>query len=164
MTKQKTTRRTGLLIAALIGFGMGSAYAQSSADVAAVMEANNAFYSALGALDAAAMDGVWAHEPYVTNISPANKAVTTGWVAVQDGWKSFMTAAMQKFQGTGIAKPVDTQVHINGNVAWTVGKETVDRKLNDGTQFTGTNFVSNVFEKKDGRWLMVSHHAHIVPQ
>ena len=110
MTKQGTTRRTGLLIAALIGFGMGSAYAQSSADVAAVTEANNAFYSALGALDAAAMDGVWAHEPYVTSISPASKAVTTGWVAVIDGYKSLMTANMQKtVQGTGIAKPVDKE-------------------------------------------------------
>ena len=61
-------------------------------------------------------------------------------------------------------KPVDTQIHINGNVAWVVGGETYDAKLKDGTSVAGTNFVTNVFEKTDGRWLMVSHHAHRPPQ
>ena len=60
--------------------------------------------------------------------------------------------------------PVDTQIHINGNVAWIVGQETVSNRLKDGTQVTGTNFVTNIFEKKDGHWLMVSHHAHTLPQ
>jgi ketosteroid isomerase-like protein len=56
------------------------------------------------------------------------------------------------------------QVHINGNAAWVVGRETFEAKLKDGTSAAGANFVTNVFEKIDGRWLMVSHHAHNVPK
>jgi ketosteroid isomerase-like protein len=163
MIKQGTTRKTATLIAVLLGLGMGSAHAQSESDVAEVSAANNAFYAALSALDAAAMEKVWAHEPYVTSIGPANKAVTTGWVALQDGYKSFMACTAPTIAQV-MNKPVDTQVHINGNVAWVVGRGTYERTMKDGTSNAGENFMTNVFEKKEGRWLMVSHHAQRVPQ
>ena len=54
--------RKALLIAVVLGFGMGSARAQLNTEVADVTAANNAFYTALSALDAAAMEKVWAHE------------------------------------------------------------------------------------------------------
>jgi ketosteroid isomerase-like protein len=165
MTTKQTTWGTATLIAVLLSVGIGNARAQSDADVAAVSAANNAFYTALSALDAAAMGKVWANETYVTSISPRSKAVMTGWAAVQDSYKSLMTdGRLPCGESKRCIEPVDTQVRVNGNVAWTVGRETSNRKLKDGTQTTGTNFVSNVFEKKDGHWLMVSHHAHIVPQ
>lgn len=62
------------------------------------------------------------------------------------------------------SKPLDTQMHINGNVAWVVGKETSEGKMKDGSAFGGTNFSTSIFEKQDGRWLMVSHHAHRMQQ
>jgi ketosteroid isomerase-like protein len=55
-------------------------------------------------------------------------------------------------------------MHIDGNVAWVVGKETSEGKMKDGSAFGGTNFSTSIFEKQDGRWLMVSHHAHRMPQ
>jgi ketosteroid isomerase-like protein len=148
------------LIAVLLGFGMGSARAQTDTDVAAVTAANNAFYTALSALDAAALEKVWAHEAYVANVGPQSKAITTGWPAVLDAYKSGVIANSAQ----QIVKAIDMHMHSNGNVAWVTGLETVEGKLKNGTQITGTNFATSVFEKKDGRWLMVSHHAQRVPQ
>jgi hypothetical protein len=48
--------------------------------------------------------------------------------------------------------------------AWIVGLESFDRAMKDGTSATGTNLMSNIFEMKEGRWLMVSHHASRTPQ
>jgi ketosteroid isomerase-like protein len=159
MFTKRMTYGFAMLIAALAGLGVGVARAQTEADVAAVTTANNAFYVALSALDAAAMEKVWASEAYITNIGPNARAVGIGPSAVQDAFKkNFLNLAQMT------VKPVDTQVHINGNTGWAVGRETGEAKLKDGTSRTLTNFVTNIFEKKDGRWLLVSHQAQVVPQ
>jgi ketosteroid isomerase-like protein len=160
MMIEGTTRRATILIAVLLGVGMSSARAQTDADVAAVTAANNAFYTALSALDAAALEKVWAHEAYVANVGPQSKAVTIGWPAVLDAYKNGVIANTAQ----QIVKASHMHVHNNGNAAWVIGRETVEGKLKNGTQITATNFATSVFEKKDGRWLMVSHHAQRVPQ
>jgi hypothetical protein len=33
-----------------------------------------------------------------------------------------------------------------------------------GISASGSNFVTNIFKKEDGRWLMVAHHAQRIPQ
>ena len=113
----QATRKAALLIAVLLGLGMGSAHAQSSTEVADVTAANNAFYTALSALDAAAMEKVWAHKSYVTNIAPPSKAVAIGSAAVQGSYRDGPIARNAQMS----IKPVETQIHINGNVAWVVG-------------------------------------------
>jgi ketosteroid isomerase-like protein len=149
-----------MLIAVLVALGVGNARAQTDADVAAVTAANNAFYTAMTGLDAAAMEKVWAPEAYITNIGPRDKTVSAiGSPVVQNGFKSFFAALAQM-----VLKPIDPQVHVNGNVAWTVGLETGEAKQKDGTSRAIANLVTNIFEKKDGRWLLVSHHAQAVPQ
>jgi ketosteroid isomerase-like protein len=165
MIKLGANRKSPMLIAVLLGLCMGNAYAQSASDVADVSAANTAFYTAFSALDAAAMEKVWAHESYVTSIGPRSKVVLTGWVAVLDSSKNFMTALLKTVDVAHRSViPVDTQTHINGTVAWIVGQESVSNRLKDGTEVTGTNFVTNIFEKRDGHWLMVSHHAQTLPQ
>ena len=163
MIRQATTHKTATLIAILLGLGNGSAHPDRSRTLRRSRRRTTHSMRRLSALDAVAMEMVWAHEPYVTSIGPANKAVTTGWVALQDGYKTFM-ARMAPTITQVMNKPVDTQV-FNGNVAWVVGRETYKRtKMKDGTSNAGENFMTNVFEKKEGRWLMVSHHAQRVPQ
>jgi ketosteroid isomerase-like protein len=55
-------------------------------------------------------------------------------------------------------------IHVNGNLAWEMGQETGEAKLKDGTAFKVDFVVTNVYEKIDGRWLMVSHHVQPKPQ
>jgi ketosteroid isomerase-like protein len=159
MITKRSTYGAAISIAILLNIGMDGR-AETSADVAAVTAANNAFYSAISALDAAAIEKVWSREPYVNSIGPRSKSVAVGSVAVQDSYKNDVMATLSQLS----SKPLDTQVHVNGNVAWVVGKETSEGKTKDGRAFGGTNFSTSVFEMKDGRWLMVSHHAQRVPE
>ena len=59
---------------------------------------------------------------------------------------------------------VDDRIHINGNLAWEIGVETGQAQMKDGTTRKVDWIVTNVYEKLDGRWLMVSHHVQPRPQ
>jgi hypothetical protein len=45
-----------------------------------------------------------------------------------------------------------------------VGVETTQRTLKTGEVLNTQNFVTNIYENKDGQWLMVSHHASPLPR
>ena len=79
---------------------------------------------------------------------------------MQDSEKTDVMATLAQLT----SKPVDTQIHVNGNVAWVTGMEASEGKMKDGSAFGGTNLFTSVFEKSDGRWLMVLHHANRLPQ
>jgi len=158
MTGRQLTCRAGLA-AALVGLGISSAQAQSSMDTNAVMAANQAFYNALSTLDVAAMDEVWAHEPDVFYIGPFHRKIVVGWPAV------LAEIQANKANVSEISvKPLDTHIQINGNTAWLFGKEEGAALPKVGISASGSNFVTNIFEKRDGRWLMVGHHAQRIPQ
>jgi ketosteroid isomerase-like protein len=53
----------------------------------------------------------------------------------------------------------ESYVRTNEKVAWAVGVEKVELLRKDGKTLGFNAFVTNVFEKHDGRWLMVSHQA-----
>ena len=159
MITNRTTCRPAILIAGLLTISI-SVRAETNGDIAAVTAANDAFYAAVSTLDSAAMEKVWSQEPYVSNIGPRSKTIAVGPVAVQASYKNDVMATLAQLT----AKPIETEVHVNGNVAWVIGKETSEGKTRDGSAFGGTNFVTSMFEMKDGRWLMVSHHANRVPQ
>jgi ketosteroid isomerase-like protein len=53
----------------------------------------------------------------------------------------------------------ESHIRTNGNVAWAVGVERVELLRKDSKTLSFDAFVTNVFEKKDGRWLVVSHQA-----
>ena len=50
-------------------------------------------------------------------------------------------------------------IHSHGNAAWAVGIENVQLLRKNGDTLSFDAFVTNVFENRDGRWLMVSHQA-----
>ena len=47
----------------------------------------------------------------------------------------------------------------NGNIAWAIGAEKVQLLRKNGDTLSFDAFVTNVFEKQDDRWLLVSHQA-----
>jgi ketosteroid isomerase-like protein len=152
--------RMAMLTGALLVAGAASARSQTNADIAAVIAANDGYYAAVSALDPAAMEIVWAHEAYVDNVGPQHKAMQFGWDAIQDAFKNGTIANSAQLT----VKPIDPKVHISGNVAWVIGQESADATLKNGTRVTGTNFAISIFERKDGHWLMVSHHGQRAPQ
>jgi ketosteroid isomerase-like protein len=130
------------------------AEAQQPSDVDRVNAASQVFIAAIGARDIHAMDKVWAHEPYTTFIGPLSTSVVVGWDGVRKAWEM----RFGQFDRVTISL-AESRVRINGKVAWAVGMEKVQLLRKDGETIGFDAFVTNVFEERDGRWLMISHHA-----
>ena len=137
-----------------------NALAQQAADVEGVKAASKAFYAALAALDnGASMEKVWAHTPYVTYVGPRAKTIIVGW----DAQKKYWVDTDPLFSQRNVTLS-DQHIHVNGNLAWEMGQEGGTPKMKDGKDATADYIVTNVYEKVDGRWLIVSHHVQPKPQ
>jgi len=157
-------RRSLISLAAITALGLALlpsiAVAQQGADIEGVKAASKAFYAALAVIDdGAAMEKVWAHTPYVTYVGPSAKSITVGWDAQKKEW-----VENNKLTSQRNASLLDQHIHVNGNLAWEMGQETGDVKMKDGSTRKVDWIVTNVYEKIDGRWLMVSHHVQPKPQ
>jgi ketosteroid isomerase-like protein len=147
---------------ALLPFGVGltsdNALAQQSpqatVDIDAINAAGRAFIAAIGARDIGAMDKLWAHEPYAAFIGPLSTTVVVGWESVRKAWQM----RFGQFDRVAISL-AESHIRTNGNAAWVVGIERVELLGKDGRTLNFDAFVTNVLEKHDGRWLVVSHHA-----
>jgi ketosteroid isomerase-like protein len=157
-------RRSVLSIFAMTAFGLallpGNAFAQSAADMEGVKAASKAFYAALAALDGGATMGkAWANTSYITYVGPRSKSITMGWDAQKKMWGD-----TDKLFSERKVELSDAHIHANGNLAWETGTETGQVKMKDGATPKTDYIATNVYEKIDGRWLMVSHHVQPKPQ
>ena len=57
----------------------------------------------------------------------------------------------------------DQHIYANGNLAYEMGHESGIVKLKNGKERKADRIVTNVYEKIDGHWLMISHHTHPKP-
>jgi len=106
-----------------------------------------------------AMEKVWADTPYVTYVGPRAKSIIVGW----DAQKQYWVETNKLFSQRNITLS-DQHIHVNGNLAWEMGQETGEQKMKDGRSPKLDYLVTNVYEKIDGKWLMVSHHVQPKPQ
>lgn len=128
-------------------------------DIEAVSAASSAFYAALPVLDdGALMQTVWANEPYVTYVGPHSTSIIVGWDEQKRYWSAFNSGFAAR-----CVSIVDAHIHVGGDLAWQIGRETGHAQMKDGTTRTIDWIATNVFEKIEGRWLMVSHHAQPKP-
>jgi ketosteroid isomerase-like protein len=154
----KTHNWLGALVAGLlivVATGLRADQQESNA----VSAANHAFDKAISTRDVLAMEKVWATEPHVIAIHPASKALIVGWDAVRKSWEG----TFDRFSEISVSMQ-DPQIHINANVAWVIGVEAVQGKLKNGDPVNFAAFTTNMYEKRDGRWLMVLHTTSRVPQ
>jgi ketosteroid isomerase-like protein len=143
-----------------VAISAGPAGAQQAADLDVVKVASDAFYAAVVVVDdGTAMEKVWAHTPYVTYVGPRSTAIVVGWDAQKQYWMEFNKPFAQR-----TVVLVDAHVHVVGNLAWEIGAESGLAQMKDGTTRKVDWFVTNVYEKIDGRWLTVSHHVQPKPQ
>jgi ketosteroid isomerase-like protein len=127
---------------------------EQASEVERVNAANQVFIAAISARDIGAMDDVWAHEPYTTFIGPLSTTVVAGWDGVRKAWQM----RFSQFDRVTITAS-ESHVRTNANAAWAVGIEKVELLRKNGDKLTFDAFVTNVFENRDGRWLLVSHQA-----
>jgi ketosteroid isomerase-like protein len=124
-----------------------------------VKAASNAFYAALPVLDdGTLMQTVWANEPYVTYVGPSSLSVIVGWDEQKRYWKSFNS----EFAARSVSI-AGARIHVVRDLAWEIGTEVGHARMKDGTARNIDWIVTNVFEKRDGLWRMVSHHAQPKP-
>jgi ketosteroid isomerase-like protein len=130
-------------------------------DKADVLAANKAFDTAVSNRNIDQLDPLWAHDSSVTIIHPSSKAPLVGWEAVRKSWAEGTLARFSELS-VSMSEP---DVRLNGNTAVAVGIEVVKGKRADsGAAVEFAALTTNIYEKRDGRWLMVHHHGSRLPQ
>jgi ketosteroid isomerase-like protein len=128
---------------------------KQAADKDDVRVANDAFYKALSAGSIEGISIACAHDGDVTALHENSKEVAVGWQAVLDSWKAVPFDAFSELSVV-MSDPVVT---VSGPVARVVGFEKVRGRMKDGQDFAWTALGTNIYEKRDGKWLIVHHHA-----
>jgi ketosteroid isomerase-like protein len=145
----------GAVLLLILGTALPARHAAAQAsDIEQVNAANQVFVKAISARDIRAMEKVWAHKPYATFMGPLSTSIVVGWDGIKKAWEM----RFNEFANVTISL-AEAHVHANGPVAWVVGVEKVKLLRKNGATLSFNAFVTNVFEKHGGRWLMVSHQA-----
>jgi ketosteroid isomerase-like protein len=122
-------------------------------DETAVASANLAFYRALQARELSAMELVWWHDDAVTCIHPGWHRLD-GWEEVRRSWENIFANSR-----AWTATCEDVIVAVSGDLAWVRCAEVI-RPFGMETQSAAARMqATNVFERRDGEWRMVHHHA-----
>ncbi|MCY0854905.1 nuclear transport factor 2 family protein [Cupriavidus sp. D39] len=138
------------------------ASAQTSSDIEAIKAANQAFYTALSARDVKAMVALWANKPYVVNIGPRSKTIAVGYA---DAVSRYWPAAFDSFSEMAVSPASIDQIQTDGKLAWVIGTErAVLQPSGGGEALKFDTFFTNIFEKDGKRWLLISHHAQVIPK
>lgn len=127
----------------------------SGSDETAVGAANKAFYQALSAGSIQGISEACAHDDDVTALHEASRSVAVGWQEVLDTWKA---VPFDSFSELSVVVSGEV-IRVHGPFAWAAGFEKVRGRTKDGQDFSFTPLGTNIYEKRDGRWLMVHHHA-----
>jgi ketosteroid isomerase-like protein len=151
--------RSLLVAVLLLLVGGGGSYAQQS-DMEQVKAAIDAYHAALGSLDIAKMEPLWVHDANIMLINPRDKSISIGWDAVQKNWE----ATFNNNSEIKVTQAEGPHIAVNGNVAWSTGIANVVGKAKSGASINAPTFETDVFEKRGGKWLLVSHTASRVPQ
>jgi len=130
-----------------------TSYAQSDTD--AVKAAVDAYHAALLSLDAAKLAPLWAHDGDVMVINPADGNVSVGWEAVKNSWEG----DLNKMSELTLTQSEGPHIQVRGDVAWATGMLIAAAKMKGGGGGSGPLFESDIFERRNGSWLLVSHAA-----
>jgi ketosteroid isomerase-like protein len=118
------------------------------------------YHAALNALDAAKMAALWAHDDAVIDIEPNDKVISLGWDAV----KKNLDDEFARLDGLKVLQADGPHIQVQGDVAWSTGIVNAAIKFKSGKSVPNApTFESDVFNKRDGHWLLVSHTALSVP-
>src|SRR6266536_5067160 len=159
MIWSSSLRQLAIATGLIFILGTINLHAEQKSDIEAVTAANLAFDTALSARDINAMERVWAAESHVIAVHPARKVLIVGWDAVRKSWEG----TFDRFAEISVSMK-EPQIHVTQNVAWVVGIESAQGKFKNGDAVSFTAFTTNMYEKRDGRWLMVLHTTSRVPQ
>ena len=116
------------------------------------------FYDSFSDRDPEAMARVWAKDSYVSVIHPANPAPFLGPEEVITSWKHAFSEL-----GAIHIRPRFVIWHVLGAVAWAVDMNEFHVLLAESSAPVHLHNVlsTQIFEKREGQWLMVHYHGQI---
>ena len=155
-----TSVTRALLLSAVIMLACNAKTYAEGGDIAAVKAAISSFHAALGALDIAKMEPLWAHNATVMLINPRDKSVTIGWDDVKKNWE----AVFNFWSELNVTQAAGPYVRVDGDIAWSTGVANVKGKPKTGSPVNAPTFETDVFQKQGGEWQLVSHTASRVSQ
>lgn len=127
-------------------------------DEEAVAAINERFYLAVEDGDLEAMERIWLHTDWVMCVHPGWELIR-GWDGVRESWRRIFENA----SGMRIS-PTDLRIHLAGDVAWVSCTENLVIFLeNSSAPVTAATTATNLFQRVDGEWWMVHHHASPTP-
>lgn len=118
----------------------------------AVLEANRLFYSAFESLDADRMAEVWLRDPRIICIHPGWRKLV-GWGAIMNSFERIFDNVFEMKFELG-----ETEVMISADLAVVVVEENLTQHTYDGRTRSRV-LATNVLQRTQGRWWMVSHHG-----
>jgi ketosteroid isomerase-like protein len=121
-----------------------------------VLNANLEFYRALQNLDLAKMEALWVQEEIATCLHPGWELLI-GWEDVGGSWASIFKSPQQ--MRITISRPLAV---VHGDVAWVNCIENITT-LYEGGFSTASVEAVNIFLQREGKWLLVHHHAAPLP-
>lgn len=121
-------------------------------DRTAVATANQSFYRAFETLDIKEMEKVWLRASHIKCVHPG-WPLLCGWGPVMASWERiFENTFSMRFTLT------DVRVEVSGSLGWVVLIEELESGGYDGPSQSQI-LATNLFEKRDGQWFLVHHHA-----
>lgn len=147
------------LAAATLSFMVLAGGKSFAADADDVKAAVDAYHAAIVSRDIAKVEAVWAHDASVIDKEPIAPAITVGWEGTKKGYEGLFGIATD----IAISQVEGPHIQTQGDVAWSAGvsKSVLKTKTGDGPELT--IFEADVFQKRDGHWLLVSHMTSGVP-
>jgi uncharacterized protein (TIGR02246 family) len=121
-------------------------------DAETVRAVNQRFYDALSRQNMLAMEEIWAHRADVRCVHPG-RGIVEGWDAVRASWRAIFTHAICL-----TVVPEEPRVTVLGPTAIVTCRENISSFTLEGSRVVAAQ-ATNVFEKRDGRWHLVHHHA-----
>lgn len=121
-----------------------------------VLAANQAFYEALQSLELARMEAVWLHDDWVRCLHPGWDLIL-GWDDIVESWANIFRSTTQ--MRVAISRVL---VHVAGDAAWVSCLENVTSTFEEGFA-TAIVEATNIFMRRNDRWLMVHHHTTPLP-
>jgi len=117
-----------------------------------ILEANRAFYRAFESLEIEHMTAVWLRDPRIVCIHPGWRRLV-GWGPVMTSWERIFENMFEVKIELG-----DAQVVTSGDLAVVIVEENLTQRGYDGATRSQV-LATNVFERAQDRWWLVSHHG-----
>ncbi len=121
-----------------------------------VMKANRKFYDARNRYDIDLIEEVWLNNGRAKCVH-AGWPIVLGWRAVRESWKTIFETG--GFDRVDIS---DFFVEVKENSAWLNCVERATYSIDD-RRIVVLAQATNIFERNDGKWEMVLHHASLMP-